>query len=529
MSPQVTTMAAAASTVVGQRQRAAGKISLSGHQSSAPAHPSGDAHSSEAEKPAADEMEELAADEDYKDYKAKGLVSDVTSLFEADFIAFSRWLRKDINARYTTDDFIRINRKEVLQHYTAVTLLVVLYLALHFWLGPYRAYWRVPLFILSFWVFRTDQVLHTRMHWPKRMTGWPALDTFVDWTLILVTGVSKEAFHRRHVDEHMTDVANMARLFGDEWLPFLDLPWVWFLRPLAFFELFSERKVKQFRLDRRQLAVEAVGLCLYLGLAAYELWCGSNFIVCYHMLPMTWSISARLFTGMFTHSAVDRRNSFNSCGIFHERDAKGLFKLTVWMINLLTNRGLSQHGLHHGYTQCPPAIINANIEDINAHILANYKHVRYNRIFAHEVHRDSLARLPPPRYYDYAVQALVNLACITATMFTVFGFDVSPYKSELAMVDYRALIRIPKAERYANFIAMLDSLAIRDRARKLRSQHHYLLSVRAAGNAMQAYLKAHQPGTRIPPHRLYAPDDVYRANGIPTTPAADYGTMATMY
>eukprot|EP00002_Diphylleia_rotans_P018633 TRINITY_DN3607_c0_g2_i2.p1 TRINITY_DN3607_c0_g2~~TRINITY_DN3607_c0_g2_i2.p1 ORF type:complete len:460 (+),score=89.76 TRINITY_DN3607_c0_g2_i2:239-1618(+) len=451
---------------------------------------------------------------------------ELTDLFDKEFLDFGYWLRKEIGKSYTRKDFQQINKRESIITFIQFLVLIASYIALHNYANEHRPLWRYPLFALAIVIFQNEQMVHTRMHWAGDMTGCHAFDLIIDSSIMMLTGFSKEAFRRRHVDEHMAEISNVARLFGEAWLPFLDLPAIWYLRPTDLVRLLLDKKrCDQLEFSRSQILVEAISLHLYLFCLMFELYLGSNFLLCYHLCPMLLVMTARLMTGMFTHSGIDRRNSFNSCGLFDHRDAKGLFKVTIWWINLLTDWGLSNHSIHHGHAQCPISIINKRLRSINKFILENYKDVRYNRVLSHETHRDLLSRLPEPRWYDYVVQWVVTNTAMVLTSLTILGIDISPIIFELAMVDYRAFLYSTRAERYANYLALWDSMHFWQRSKAIPNPHHYMKFIKSGIEDMKKYLREH-PGCVEPvPYRLYAPEWVYTSNDISLTPLKDHCTF----
>lgn len=307
------------------------------------------------------EAEEERENLDYSNFRRLHAGKKISDLYEPEFLRFCKWMRGDVHARYDPDSFRAINRREVFSLAGNYVLLLVAYVAAR-WSFPasWELAWGPALFCFALSAFRGEQMVHARMHYIFDMTGWPWLDAVVDALLMPLTGVSKEAFYRRHVDEHLADVSNVARVFGEAWLPFDDLPAVWWLKPWLLVRLLLDGpRLQRERFSRRQLLVEAAGLFGSLAVCAGELALyGSHFVLVYHMLAYSVTLGARLMTGMFTHSGVDRRNSFNSCGLFDEREHAGLFTVTIWLINALSDRGLSNHPVHHGYSQCPISIVN---------------------------------------------------------------------------------------------------------------------------------------------------------------------------
>lgn len=307
------------------------------------------------------EEEEERENLDFSNFRRLRAGKRISDLYDEQFLRFCKWMRADIHAHFDPDTFRAVNRHEVFSFAFNYFLLATAYLAA-FTLLPSSAeiLWGPLLMVGALSMFAREQVVHARMHYAFNMTDWPWLDAAVDTLLMVFTGVSKEAFYRRHVDEHLTDVSNVARVFGEAWLPFDDLPAVWWAQPWKHIMLTLNRERQRHeRYNFRQLVVECVGLHLFLAAVVAELLLAkSHFFLVYHMIPCTLTLGARLMTGMFTHSGIDRRNSFNSCGLFDESEAIGLFAVTLWLINLLSWRGVSNHAVHHGYSQCPIRLVN---------------------------------------------------------------------------------------------------------------------------------------------------------------------------
>jgi len=231
---------------------------------------------------------------------------------------------------------------------------------------------------------------------------------------------------------------------------------------------------------------------------------------------------------MLTHSGVDARNSFNSCGLFDVTKATGLFKVSVGLIEWASNYGLrcsnlmiilyndniallSAHAIHHAYSQCPVPILLPKIKEINEHVLKTYPNTRLNRVLSHEVYRDLYARLPPPQWYDYIVQLLVSLACLGLATLVILGLPYPPIVLECAFVDYRVMLVSTRAERYACAINYWDSVNLLARATQMKTPNGYLNYVVRNYHFMRDHLLA-QPPVAAVPRRLYAPRSVYEHN-----------------
>jgi len=143
-------------------------------------------------------------------------------------------VHKDLG--FTLDDFRALNRREVLKDLGLMAATALAIVGLHVSLPAWTEWlWGPVLFMQCVLVFRRQTFLHARMHYVANMTGWPVLDWAVDGLLMLLLGMSKDAFYRRHIDEHLSHISNMARVFGEDWkvqqkrtnqsVPFLNGKW----------------------------------------------------------------------------------------------------------------------------------------------------------------------------------------------------------------------------------------------------------------------------------------------------------------
>lgn len=466
----------------------------------------------------AETVEETAPDveenSDFANFKevVGGANTSMLDLFDKDFLHYCSWLRQHVHGLgYSRAVFRAHFRREAMLNFVRFALYPALFFVVRDLLGDDLVWlWGPAVLAFGVGAMVSEQTLHARLHWATDMSGCRALDLAVDCTMAFLTGVSREAFHRRHVDEHVTDIANVARVYGEHWLPFVDLPATWYARPFALLSLaLSPEKQRRYRLKQRQLLIDCTGLFLFLLAMAVELvWFQSYFLLCFHMLPYCVINSARLLTGTLAHSGVDKINSFNSCGFFDAGLCRGeLFSVTIKIINTLTDMGLSNHAHHHAYSQCPASLVNQHIDFLNKHVLETYDGVRMNRVLAHELHRDILARLPPPGPLDYVIQALVTSTVIGVSALTFLGINLTPTIFELALVDYRAVLTSTRAERCANFVALWDSLKLHKRAATIANPHAYLQYVLRVYDESKAYLARHPHP--IPHGRRFAPDYVY--------------------
>jgi hypothetical protein len=444
------------------------------------------------------------------------------SMFERDFLRFCRYLRARVHERHPASTFRAINRYEVLRDLTGYVVVAVAYALLWTLARAWFLTWAGPLFVLAVYVYRREQLVHGRMHYIRNLTGWPWLDRVVDASVIVLTGVSVQAFYRRHIDEHLSFVSNYARVFGDDWQPFDDLPAVFWAQPWKLLRVALDgARAKRDGFHRGHMLWEAVAVHVYLaGLITELVWARSCFLLCFHMLPYLLTVTARLTTGMLTHSGLDPRNSFNSCGLFDERDARGLFRVMVWLVNLLSDGGLSAHPIHHGYSQAPVSTILPIVREVNAHCRRTYRGVRYNRVLSHEAHAQLLARLPPPRWYDYPVQFVVDVAALVLSGTTILGSPLPPILFELAVVDYRVMLTSTAAERSANLLAVWDSVQLLPRSQAARKRNSYLDFAVRRYHAMRRLLDQAPPPKPVATARAFAPAFVYAETGLPVPEGA---------
>ena len=242
-------------------------------------------------------------------------------MFERDFLKFCRHMRERVHARHPASTFRAVNRAEVLRDLAGYAAVALAYALLWTQARAWFAVWALPLFCAAVYVYRREQLVHGRMHYIRNLTGWPWLDFVVDALLIVLTGISVQAFYRRHIDEHLSFVSNYARVFGDDWQPFDDLPAVFWAKPWKLFVVAADSaRVKRDGFHRGHMIWEGVAVSAYLAALVAELVLArSCFLLLFHMLPYLLTATARLTTGMLTHSGLDPRNSFNSCGLFDER------------------------------------------------------------------------------------------------------------------------------------------------------------------------------------------------------------------
>jgi len=305
--------------------------------------------------------------------------------------------------------------------------------------------------------------------------------------MVPFTGMSKETYRRRHVSAHYADIANIARVFSDIWLPFITLPPVYYARPWAILTILMDKEycTKQ-KLNRSQMVIEALGLYTYLAAMFAELFYFNSFyILCFHTVPLVIYQGSVVASASFAHSGYDKRNSFNSNGCFDADTVPakyGLLATSIRVIGVFGNWAVYNHGIHHAFTQLPLEIVNADYKFINAHVLegqksGKYKHVRYNDLMFMNVFRHLFERIPAPKWYDHIVQLFVTVIAVLGYSGTVLGLPVLPNVFEPLLIDYRILQYSTKEERSAAIAGMWEALEIEDFHKNISRPNAYLSRV----------------------------------------------------
>jgi hypothetical protein len=349
------------------------------------------------------------------------------------------------------------------------------------------------------------------------MTGSDKMDSLVDTVAIVITGTSKEGFRRRHIAAHYSDVGNLSRIFSDVWIPFSQFPSTFYLYPHKLLMLFLDVEYcRRENLSRQQLLVEMIGFYTYLTLLVYEiLFSNTCFLIVFHMGPGVVYHGAQVMGAMIAHSGIDKRNSFNSNGLFDWREAEGLFKVTLFIVDLFSNGGCSNHGIHHAHTQMPLHVINKNVREINAYVLKNYKDVRYNNTITMNTYYDLFERIPAPQWYDYCIQAIWSFLLLGYSAFIIMGAPLPPPVAfEVLLVDYRFYFYNDRANVWARWKVFVDRLQILARQELIVSPNAYLELVASFYPKYEAYMKNHK--VTIPPPQDLAsricPEEVYDFN-----------------
>jgi len=244
-----------------------------------------------------------------------------------------------------------------------------------------------------------------------------------------------------------------------------------------------------------------VGFYSYISLMCYELlFCESCYIFVFHLGPSMIHQGSQIQGAMLNHSGIDRRNSFNSNGLFDWREAKGLFKVSLFVVELFGNGGVSNHGIHHAHTQLPLEMINKNLREINAYALKTYKHVRYNQLLAMLTYKDIYERIPEPKWYDYVIQALVTWCFLCYCCILVTGLPIPPpVVLEYLLVDYRFHFYATKEDISARFLVLTERMQIQNRKKLLANPNYYLVMMDKMVDKHKEFMKGKQPPIPISP------------------------------
>jgi len=224
---------------------------------------------------------------------------------------------------------------------------------------------------------------------------------------------------------------------------------------------------------------------------------------------------AQVMGAMIAHSGIDKRNSFNSNGLFDWREAKGLFQVTLFVVDLFANGGLSNHGIHHAHTQLPLHLLNKNLREINSYALKTFKDVRYNTVNSHFIYGDLHDTLPAPNWYDYIIQAVFVFLLLAYSAIIIMGAPLPPpIAFENLLVDYRFYFYVNRADMWIRWKAYAEHIQIKARQELIVSPNAYLDLVAGFFPAAESWLKTHPVTIPVPPNftdRL-CPKEVYDFN-----------------
>lgn len=438
---------------------------------------------------------------DFHKASIRGLKHTQDHVWDPQFLDFSKWLRKTYFKDIGIEEMQAMNKENFYKMAGSLVAQFTLYWLFHFTVPEYFWLWGAPLFVLNCWLVQFGELVHTRSHWPKNMTGSTEMDSIVDSVAIIVTGTSKEGFRRRHIAAHYSDVGNLSRVFSDVWLPFSQFPSTFYMYPHKLLMLFLDVEYcRRENLSRQQLLVEMVGFYTYLCFMMYEVFfCETCFLLVFHMGPGTIYHGSQVLGAMIAHSGIDKRNSFNSNGLFDWREAKGLFKVTLFVVDLFANGGVSNHGIHHAHTQMPLAMINKNLREINAYALKTYKGVRYNNTLTMNYYTDLYESIPEPQWYDYCIQATFTFFCLFYSALIIMGAPLPPpIVFEQVLVDYRFHFYVNKADMWARWRVYADALEVKSRKELIVSPNAYLTLFSSFYPRCDEYLAKHKTTIPVP-------------------------------
>ena len=446
-----------------------------------------------------EEEEDLVDDEvDFHSAKIRGKEHTQSSVWDPQFLQFSKHLRNNFFKDYDIRRMQKMNRESFYHLLMALVAQVGSYLICRIYFPSYWTLWALPLFVFHIWCIQFGEIVHTRAHWPRLMTGSPYMDSLVDTVAIVLTGTSKETFRRRHIVAHYSDVGNLSRVFSDVWLPFVQFPATFYIFPHKLLTMFLDVELcKRENMSRRQLFVEMIMFYGYLAFMVYEaLYLNSYFLSVFHFSTSVVLFGAQVMGAMLAHSGIDKRNSFNSNGLFDYRTAGGLWGLSIWFVDFFGNGGLSNHGIHHAHTQLPLYTINQNLREINKYALENFQDVRYNTILAHGIHKDLLEKIPPPKWYDYIMQFILMSFMLLLAALTIMGLPVPPPAMfEALIVDYRFFFYNSLYEYYERTVVFWESLELLAREKTLVNPNAYFALISQRCSSMRKYIETHPKPT----------------------------------
>jgi len=219
-----------------------------------------------------------------------------------------------------------------------------------------------------------------------------------------------------------------------------------------------------------------IGFYSYLTLMLYELlFCNTCFLLIFHMGPGLIYHGAQVMGAMIAHSGVDKRNSFNSNGLFDWREAKGLFQVTLFVVDLFSNGGCSNHGIHHAHTQLPLHLVNKNLREINAYCIKNFKDLRYNNTTSMNIFGDLHATIPPPKWYDYVIHAIWIFSLLGYSAIIIMGAPLPPpIAFENLLLDYRFYFYVNRVDVWARFKVAAEHYKVKTRKELITTPNAYL-------------------------------------------------------
>src|SRR5262245_49790889 len=441
-----------------------------------------------------DQLSQATLASEFEDFKVLGDLQkiDRKELFDDQFMDFIRWFKKDIFSRYTKADFRRMERRNFLLLIFGYLAVLSTYILCHTFLPAHPVLWGVQLFVAAEWVMKRVGVIHMRAHSPQNLTGVWLFDRLIDVLGLVSCGVSTNVFKRRHLAAHYNDVGNFSRLFSTAWLTFDDLPACYYLKPYLLIKFLCDKEFCRVeKIDRRLLLIETVFFYVYYAAVFFELFAlHSYFLLVFHMLPSLLIASSQILGAVIVHSGIDKRNSFDSNGLFDPQKLTGLFRVSTWFNSLLSDHFTINHGIHHAYPPLPLSIINAEYEHYHQHIQSHYDNVRLNQVLTHRMHGNILSRLPAPTWFDRGVTLGIAVVAHLCVCLTIMGLPFPPNLFERLLVDYRLYLYSTRHERRENFVRFMDSMHFAERFAETPDPNTYLRFFYHRYQRYQAYLAA---------------------------------------
>jgi len=439
-------------------------------------------------------LSQAALASEFEDFKVLGDLQRMNrkELFDDQFMDFIRWFKKDIFSRHSKADFRRTERQNFLCLIFGYLAVLSTYILCRTFLPVHPVVWGVPLFVAAVWVMKRAGVIHMRAHSPQNLTGVWFYDRVIDVLGLASCGVSTNIFKRRHLAAHYNDVGNVARLFSNAWLTFDNLPACYYLKPYLLIKFLCDKEFCRVeKIDRRLLFIETIFFYLYYAAVVCELvvW-HSYFLLVFHVLPSLLVDSSLFIGAAIVHSGVDKRNSFDSNGLFDPKQLTGLFRVSVWFNSLLSDYFIVNHGIHHAYPALPLSVINAEYEHYHQHILSHYDNVRFNQVLTHRIHGNILSRLPAPTWFDRGVTLGIAVVAHLYGSIVIMGLPFPPNIFERLLVDYRLYLYSTRRERWENFVRFADSVRLAERFAETPEPNTYLRFFHNRYQRYKAYLAA---------------------------------------
>jgi hypothetical protein len=429
---------------------------------------------------------------DFDDFKVLGNLKKLNrdELFDEQFLDFMRWFKKDVHSRYKKSDFQKIERNDFLFLVFGYIALIGCYISFRANLPEHPFLWGIPLFIASIVVIKKASVVHMRTHAPQNLTGNKVFDRAIDILGLASCGISTNVLKRRHLAAHYNDVGNVSRLFSTAWITFDELPMSYYVKPYLLIKFLLDKEFcENEKIDRRLLLIETILFYGFMAAIIYEtFFLHSYFLLAFHVLPGLLVSSSQAMGASFAHSGVDKRNSFESNGLFDPKKLTGLLKVSNAYFAFFNDNFTINHGIHHAYPRVPLEIINKEYEHYHQHIFATYKDVRFNQLNSQKMHKNILERLPTPNFLNVIVTLFICVVAHVSICLTILGFFIAPIPFEPFLVDYRIFTKSTPVERMTNFIKFMDNVELHEKFQQTKEPNTYLNFVHARYQRFKARL-----------------------------------------